>query len=386
MKRLELFREFLHELMSELGVGDSGVLGKLDANLSPKVLSSFLYSVNEFLYQSYETDGEQFLSKYQAFWQENHSEILDFRIVEDNCLRVASILEEIYRVGQTQFAVSGDTEGLTLNQIANVRYFTIIQDFKIRFRRDPYSVAKQCPNLFDARTILDDFPKSVNELLNLLGADSQTDKRQKFARLCAELLVGKYSGEAFKIAEAHNHSAREIISALAHNSDPRFSRKLGFSAKKAIILVRDMIDLGVWKIEDPENLDVPSDINTMRVALRTGILTSRVPLLASYLDVYCYQYGETDRMCRQAWRRVWERWGELPNNHRLPFPASFDYLLFNVGKNWNKPDKMPEVKKFRGISDEEHSRLNPPKSISIYGRTGWESGRTNDGGGGGIMA
>ncbi len=364
MKRLELFREFLHELMSGLGVENAGVLGKLDANLSPEVLSSFLYSVNRFLYQSYETDREQFLSKYQAFWQENHSEILDFRIDEENCIRVASVLEEIFRGGQRQFAVSGDTKGLTPN----------------------HSVAKQRPSLFNARNILDDFPKSVNELLNLLGADSQTDKRQKFARLCAELLVGKYAGEAFNIVESHDHSAGEIISTLAHNPDPRFSKKLGFSAKKAIILVRDMIDLGVWKIKDPENLDVPSDINTMKVALRTGILRSRVPLLASYLDVYCYQYGETDRMCRQAWRRVWERWGELPNNHRLPFPASFDYLLFNVGKNWNKPDKMPEVEKFRAMSEEEHSRLNPPKSISIYGRTGWESGRTNDGRGGGIMA
>jgi len=147
-----------------------------------------------------------------------------------------------------------------------------------------------------------------------------------------------------------------------------------------------MIDLGVWTIKDPENLDVPSDSNTMKIALRTGILRSRIPLIASYLDVYCYQYGETDRMCSQAWRRDWERWGELPDNHRLPFPASFDYLLFNVGKKWNKPDQMPEVGKFRAIVDKADSKLNPPKSISIYGRTGWESGRTDEGGGGGIMS
>ncbi len=386
MNKAELFREFLRELLNGLGVRDASVLANIDGNLSLEVISGFLHSVNMFLYQSYETDGMQYLSKYQAFWKENHSEILGFRIDEERCLRVASILEGIFGGGRRRFAVSADTKGLTANQIANVRFFTIIQDFKIRFRKDPYSIARQKPDLFDARNILDDFPKSVNELLSLLGADSQTDKRQKFARLCAELLVEKYRGEAFNLVETHDQSAREIISVLAHHPDPRFSRKLGFSDKKAIILVRDMIDLGVWTIRDPENLDVPSDSNTMKIALRIGILRSRIPLLASYLDVYCYQYGETDRMCRQAWRRVWERWVELPNNHRLPFPASFDYLLFNIGKNWNRPDKMPEVEKFRAISDEELSRLNPPKSISIYGKTGWESGRTNDGGGGGIMA
>src|SRR5207249_533426 len=122
--------------------------------------------------------------------------------------------------------------------------FTIIQDFKNRLPRDLYSIAKQRPDLFDARKILDDFPKSVNELLSLLGTDSQTDKRQKFARLCAELLVEKYQGEAFNLAKTHNHSAKEIISSLVQNQDARFSKKLGFSAKKAIILVRDMIDLG----------------------------------------------------------------------------------------------------------------------------------------------
>ena len=67
---------------------------------------------------------------------------------------------------------------------------------------------------------------------------------------------------------------------------------MGFKEKKADIFLRDMADFEVWNYSSgSEQINVASDANTMRVALRTGILKGRTPLLSSFLDVHCYQYG-----------------------------------------------------------------------------------------------
>jgi hypothetical protein len=353
--------------------------------LDESQIADILSKLNDFFYHEFYGNNRKFISKYHKFWEENHEKIIDAKINENSCRKISKILEHIF--SKKSFPVSGDIKGLNPNQIANARYFTIVQDFKIRFRIDPYSLVKQKPYLFDAKEILNDFPNKVDELLNHLGAKSQTDKRHKFAKLCAELLIEKYNGDAFNIGKTHNYDAKEIIDVLVNNPDKKFLLQLGFSVKKATIFIRDMVDFGVWKIKNPEILDLPSDSNTMKVALRTGIIRTRVPLLTSYLDVYCFQYGLIDKKCREAWRKVWEFWGEIHNNHRLPSPASFDFLIYRVGQNWNKPDKMPEVKLFRKICPKDTKNLNPPKSISVFGATGWESGRIKEktSGGGGIM-
>jgi hypothetical protein len=174
-----------------------------------------------------------------------------------------------------------------------------------------------------------------------------------------------------------------------------------------------MADLGVWKYQkNIEKLDVMSDKNTMRVALRTGILQFRIPLLASFLDVFCYQYSMVDRLNREAWRRVWEEWDKIYNNHKPPTPASMDYLIFRLGKIACRPNKrfcppgknigekkleslIPQDRLifrsnryciFSEVCRSERKILNAPNSISIEGRTGWKSGKTNEGGGGGISS
>ena len=53
------------------------------------------------------------------------------------------------------------------------------------------------------------------------------------------------------------------------------------------MFLRDMIVLGVW--EKPKNfdkIDVASDINTVKVALRAGILKTAIPLVSSLLDIF----------------------------------------------------------------------------------------------------
>ncbi len=65
----------------------------------------------------------------------------------------------------------------------------------------------------------------------------------------------------------------------------------GFGNKKIDMFIRDMVVLKVWK--NPVNFDsinVASDINTIKVALRTGIIETSIPLVSSFLDIFCYQY------------------------------------------------------------------------------------------------
>lgn len=50
-----------------------------------------------------------------------------------------------------------------------------------------------------------------------------------------------------------------------------------------------MVVLSIWKdYKNFEQIDVASDRNTMKVALRTGILKTEIPLVSSFLDIFCY--------------------------------------------------------------------------------------------------
>lgn len=150
----------------------------------------------------------------------------------------------------------------------------------------------------------------------------------------------------------------------------------------------------------------------MRVSLRTGILQFRIPLIASFLDVFCHQYSMVDRLNREAWREVWKEWGKIFSNHRPPAPASMDYLIFRLGKlacrpkkRYCPPENKIQEKRYESFITQdklvfnsekycifsklcllERKILNAPNSISIEGRTGWKSGKTNEGGGGGISS
>ena len=301
-----------------------------------------------------------------------------------------------------------DTLNLRKEEIANVRFFTAIQDFNIdvHARSNPFEFYKRHPDCFKPEKVKDN-DLLIDELLNFLGAQSQRDKRKPWMLNSAKLLVEKYDSSAYRINEVHSGDVIEIVKALT--AEERY----GFSTKKAHMFLRDMADLGVWKYKrNIEKLDVMSDKNTMRVSLRTGILQFRIPLLASFLDVFCYQYSMVDRLNREAWRKVWEEWGEIPDNHRPPTPASMDYLIFRLGKiacrpnkRFCPPEKEVNEKKleslipqdrlifkddryciFSGICQLERKILNAPNSISIEGRTGWKSGKTNEGGGGGISS
>lgn len=399
------FLKFLEKLAQHCGAKFE--VEKFKAEDEYELAANILNEINKFLYQKKATLPPEYISEFHEYWQGNHEKILSPKInPEGECLAVARVLEGIYE--SNVIKVQLDTLNLAKEEIANVRFFTAIQDFNIdvHARSNPFEFYKRHPNCFDPEKVKDN-DLLVDELLNFLGAQSQRDKRKPWMLNAARLLVGKYDSSAYKINGFHDGDVVEIVKALT--AEERY----GFSTKKAHMFLRDMADLGVWKYKSNiEKLDVMSDKNTMRVSLRTGILQFRIPLLASFLDVFCYQYSMADRFNRDAWREVWEEWGRISNNHRPPTPASIDYIIFRLGKIACRPNRRfcpPEKgigeKKleslipqdrlifradgyciFSEVCQLERKILNAPNSISIEGRTGWKSGKTNEGGGGGISS
>jgi len=398
------FTKFLEKVSSYIGMrfDVTKVVTKDEYELAANILNE----INKFLYQKKSNLPNEYISEFHKYWQENHEKILAPRINPNGeCLEVAKVLENIYK--NNTIKVQLDTLDLNKEEIANVRFFTAIQDFNIdvQAKSNPFEFYKRSPECFTPERILEN-NLLVDTFLNFLDASSQRDKRKPWMLESAKLLLQNYGGSAFNINSVHNGDILEIKNALA------VPQKYGFSDKKADMFLRDMADLNVWKFKSNiDKINVMSDKNTMRVALRTGILQFRIPLLASYLDVYCYQYELVDRYNQMAWREVWNVWDTIENNHRPPTPASIDYFIYRMGKICCRkstrkcPPSNPITKKrletlilqdrllfrnsyciFSSICTPQRKILNSPNSISIEGRTGWKTGKTNDGGGGGISS
>lgn len=310
------FLKFLEKLGRHCGLKFEGE--KFEGDDEYKLVANVLNEINRFLYQKKTTLPSEYISEFHKYWEENHEKVLAPQInPNEECLAVAKVLENIYR--SSTIKVQLDTLDLTKEEIANVRFFTAIQDFNIdvHARSNPFEFYKRHPDCFNPRKVMNN-DLLIDELLNFLGAQSQRDKRKPWMLNSASLLVEKYDSSAYKINEAYTGDVLEIVKALT--TEERY----GFSTKKAHMFLRDMADLGVWQYSrNIEKLDVMSDKNTMRVALRTGILQFRIPLLASYLDVYCFQYSLVDKLNRESWRSVWEEWGKIlitidhPHQHPL---------------------------------------------------------------------
>jgi len=320
------FLDFLGRLVSHLGLTIS--VNQLAERTTDEyeLAAAVLNEINAFLYQTHATLDQKYMSEFHKYWKSNHERILRPRIGRTEVRKVARVLEEIY--ASHTIRVQHNTLRLSPRKIANVRFFTAIQDFKIDISAqiNPFELYRIKPGFFDAAQIVRN-DLLIDEFLNRIGAESQRDKRKPWMRESARLLLSTYDGSAFNINERHHGDVLAIKSALTS------AGKYGFSEKKADMFLRDMADLGVWTYRaNMDQINVMSDKNTMRVALRTGIVQFRIPLLASYLDVYCHQYALVDRWCVKAWREVWNVWNTIPGNHRPCTPASIDYIIYRLGK------------------------------------------------------
>ena len=135
----------------------------------------------------------------------------------------------------------------------------------------------------------------------------------------------EYNIEPYDLLEFHDGDIEKIRDFMIARTGA------GFGNKKTDMFLRDMVVLKVW--ENPNNfemIDVASDINTIKVALRTGILKTEIPLVSSFLDIFCHQYSLIDRMNALAWRRVWEVWKDKYPEECIEGPCLMDYLIYKI--------------------------------------------------------
>ncbi|MBQ2900501.1 MAG: hypothetical protein IJE49_01475 [Agathobacter sp.] len=430
-----------------------------DADQDFSIISArkIIKEINEFLYTTYDGIGMvkalgneyQFLSEFHRYWNDNYAEILNAKICDEKCALVADALYDIYRrSGGEAFSGVYDTYGLSDEEVCRVRMLTANQDFRgSRDFKDLVEVFKSDNSIFDLKFINEEpelFLKSID-----VGSLSQNDKRIPYAKAISKMLI-ELGVSPYELIEYYDRDIYALRNALIAYSGA------GYGNKKADMFVRDMVVLGVWdNVRNFEMIDVASDINTIKVALRTGILSTEIPLVSSFLDIFCNQYAHIDEMTARAWRRVWEIFVDKYPGTNIVSPCLFDYFVYNVvGRQFCKENlfifrgeecghtfswhssrnkvcqvcyKQHGVRKAANITKRlfacEHAdgklamcktdfyeremcspnveecpfknicnstgsvRLQPPKSISILGKTGWTDAYANKGeGGGGLMA
>ena len=305
-------------------IGEADTLSVTDAR---KVVKS----INNFLYTNYPNIGttlelgeyREYFSDFHKFWKNHHKEILDCKIDDEKCELVADSLHSIYTATNGDaFKSVWDTCGLTNEEVCRVRFLTANQDFRgSRSFSDLAEVYSSDYTIFDENNIKED-PQFFLQKIDV-GGLSQNDKRIKYARNIADFLL------------VHNCTPYEIIN--KYNRDVFALRNdmiacnAGYGNKKADMFVRDMVVLGIWpNVTGFENINVASDVNTIKVALRTGIIKTEIPLVSSFLDIFCYQYGYIDDMNANAWRKVWEIWNRKYPEDEILSPCLLDYFVYNV--------------------------------------------------------
>jgi hypothetical protein len=261
------------------------------------------------------------------FWRECHDEVLQPQVNDKACRAVAEILHELRRGqhGRELFYITADTGGLVPRDLAQVRFFTAPQDFRGSTDLEKvFEAYREDPDRFAPQIVLDDVDAFLKTIMTEAEANEQRDKREKYAKTCAKLLLDN-DCDAFGLAEKFGNSARRLRQFLSEENVGS-----GFASKKCDMFLRDMLVWRVWNLTDVEYINVASDTNTMRVALRTRILTTAIPLLSSFLDVFCHQYGLIDAWNAKAWRRVWEMWLENHSDTCPECPALLDFFVYGI--------------------------------------------------------
>ena len=296
--------------------------------------------INEFLYCSNpaETDtinifgnAWKYISDFHKYWEKQHKNILDCQINEVKCEQVADALHQVYMTTKGKaFSDIYDTCGLTPEHVCQVRMLTANQDFRgSRNFNELAEIYIGDHSIFDAESISKE-PESFVKALKLSNL-SQNDKRISYAKNIAEFVL-KYKCTPFEIITKFNNDVYDLRNALIHCNGA------GYGNKKADMFIRDMVVLGIWKdVSGFDKIDVASDINTIKVALRTGIISTAIPLVSSFLDIFCHQYSYMDEMNALAWRKVWEVWKTKYPMDTIESPCLIDYFVYGViGKQFCK--------------------------------------------------
>ena len=329
---MESFSEFFNELLNHINIKGSQDLSIDQVRFIISKTNEYFYTYEDGIGTTYilEDDYEYF-SEFHKFWEKYHDQILNPKINDEKCELTADILDDISKkYGRKIFYELYDTSSLTPKEICQIRYFSANQDFRgSRNFVDLVEVYIDDPTIFDKQKINEnpeDFLKNIG-----ITSLSQNDKRVKYAQVASQILID-LNIESFDILK---HFDRDILSIrdflLSH-------RGSGFGNKKVDMFIRDMVVLDVWKKPiNFDKIDVASDINTIKVALRTGILETAIPLVSSFLDMFCYQYGLISDLSALAWRRVWEIWNKKYPKTCIDSPCLIDFLVYRIiGKEFCK--------------------------------------------------
>jgi hypothetical protein len=449
---MNTFNSFFKTLL-----GNSNI--SLARDLSIDEIKFIISKINEYFYTNYEGIGHtnildddfEYFSEFHKFWEKYHKKMLNPQIDDAQCSLVADVLHDVLiNYGKQPFYELYSTHSLKPEEICKIRYFSANQDFRgSRKFEDLFERYKDDPSIFDK----DNINQNPEDFLKNIGITSlsQNDKRVKYAVKASQLLIDN-NIEPYELLSFCQNDIEKIRKLLINN------RGSGFGNKKTDMFLRDMIVLKVWENHKNFNkIDVASDINTVRVALRSSILKTDIVLVSSFLDIFCYQYGLIDEMNALAWRRVWEIWKTKYPEECIESPCLIDYFVYRIiGKEFCKDSlsvfkcesenhifkwhsgrnktcqicfknkvksKAYVVNKILPCTDTQghivieksnfvsgessllpnlkecpfevvckpktdiFKKLNPPKSISILGQTGWESAKTRkDEGGGGLMS
>lgn len=316
--------------------------------------------INDFLYTTHDGIGSiktlgqtfEYFSEFHKFWHEHYSEILDIKIDDKVCAQVAEALHRIYIITEGKaFTEIWDTCGLSDEDVCRVRLFTANQDFRgsleFEYMANIFNIDH---TLFDEDNII----AAPDRYISMIGLSdkSQSDKRKRYAAGIASFIKDHNSSPIDIITEFSNDVSKLREALVACNA--------GFGYKKADMFIRDMVVLGIWKnVKGFEAIDVASDVNTMKVALRTGILTTAIPLLSSFLDIFCYQYGHVEQQNALAWRRVWEIWRSKYPLESPDSPSLLDFFVYKIiGKEFCKPSLAIFQCEEYGHKFKWHSALN----------------------------
>jgi len=331
----------------------------------------FIQGVNEYFYQTHEGIGYanfrgeeiQYFSEFHQFWEENHEDIINARINDDQATVAAKCLSSARdEYGDGIFGLNVNTHGLSKEDIANVRYFTATQDFR-EPPENEYALFLEGPDAFEPSEIYKE-PDSFLLTLEMVGL-SQSDKRTDYPKNASSFLINN-NITAYELAGFYDNDAERIRDGLVSTPNN------GYWYKKANMFIRDMIELGVWPdLENIDKIDVASDINTMKIALRTGVLDTDIPLISSFLDIFCYQYEDIDTKSAGAWRRVWELWKDIKPENAPKAPCFIDFLIYRIGKEYCKKTLV----KYRCTNGHEFFYLNARKSICDICREEGTDGR-----------
>lgn len=293
----------------------------------------FIKLLNQFLYNSYPNIGFvqmqlkerlPYFSDFHKYWEHHYKEILNLTIDENVCDEIAKAFHSIYLLSPSAFLNIYDTQDLSPRDICRIRMLTANQDFKGSLKFNKLAdIFKTDPQIYDISHILSNPHRFLEEIKVIKMG--QLDKREQFARnIC--LFIQKYgNNEPFDVIKFFDNDVIKFRTALEN------TEKAGYKAKKSNMLIRDMVVLNVWKnVKNFDKIDVASDVNTMKIALRSGLVQSSIPLISSFLDIFSYQYSYVDETTARAWRLVWKAWKRKYPDEVVGSPCLLDYFIYNI--------------------------------------------------------